>query len=218
MAHTPPGETREKIMSWVRGRLSRGESPSVREVQAAFGFRSTESARAHLLALVAEGRLVKREGARGYRLPGPRSSVSDSSQPRTRVALLGRVPAGGVTEAVESAEGWLDIAGHRPGDALFALRVEGESMRDAGILDGDVVVVRRQSTARSGDVVVAMIDGEATVKVLKRPRTGNQVILEPRNDAYDAMTVPAASVVILGKVVEVRRWLDGAPPLEDEPR
>lgn len=217
MAYTPPGKTREKVMSWVRERLSRGEPPSVREVQVAFGFRSVESARAHLEALVAEGRLVKRSGrARGYRLPGGVRGAETA-----RIPLLGRVPAGGLAEAVETCDGWLDVAGRRPGDGWFALTVVGESMRDAGILDGDVVVVRRQETARSGEIVVAMVDDEATVKVLRRPRTaGAPIILEPRNSdpEYEPIVVDRArEVVILGKVVEVRRWLDRAPPLEDAP-
>lgn len=229
MAYTPPGETREKIMSWVRERLARGEPPSVREVQAAFGFRSVESARAHLLALVAEGRLLKRGGARGYHLPGrSRRAHATAALASARIPLLGRVPAGGLTEAVAHADGWLDVAGRRAGDALFALRVEGESMRGVGILDGDVVVVRRQSTARSGEVVVAMVDDEATVKTLRRSRDGARVVLHPENDAYEPIVIDGGGtdsdasdrrVVILGKVVEVRRWLDrSSPPLEDEPR
>ena len=205
-------------MSWVRERLARGEPPSVREVQAAFGFRSVESARAQLEALVAEGRLVKRPGrARGYRLPA-RTDDLGRSEDVARIPLLGRVPAGGLAEAVEACDGWIDVAGRRPGDGLFALTVFGESMRDAGILDGDVVIVRRQETARSGELVVALVDDEATVKVLRRPRTaGSPVVLEPRNPDFEPIVVAANAVSILGKVLEVRRWLDRAPPLEDAP-
>lgn len=220
MAYTPPGRTREKIMSWVRERLQRGEAPSVREVQEAFGFRSVESARAQLEALVSEGRLAKRAGrSRAYRLPAGEGVAESMASPgRARIPLLGSVPAGGLAEAVEFCEGWLDVAGLRPGDALFALKVTGESMRDAGILDGDVVVVRRQPTARSGEIIVAMVDDEATVKVLRRPRRRDgAVILEPRNPDYAPIVIKGGDVVILGKVIEVRRWLDRAPPLEEGP-
>lgn len=152
MAHTPPGQTRERIFRFVRERLLAGDPPTVREVQEAFGFRAPASAREQLEALVGEGRLAKEDGgrARGYRLPERAAGVAF-------VPVLGRVQAGALTEAIEEADGFVAVAGRSPRDELFALRVRGESMRDAAILDGDLVIVRRQSRAQSGQIVVALV-------------------------------------------------------------
>jgi repressor LexA len=161
----------------------------VREVQGRFGFLSVQTAREHLERLVRDGSLVKEAGARGYRLPG--------ALPAAPVPVVGRVAAGGLSFAAEDLLGYVAVEG---GDGLFGLRVSGDSMRDAGILDGDLVLVRRQETARTGDIVVALVGDEATVKVLKR---GRRVELHPRNPAYRPI-VPK-ELRILGKVVEVRR-------------
>lgn len=202
--YTPTGQTRERVYRFVRRRLELGQPPTLREVQAEFGFGAVETARKHLEKLVEEGRLRKRERhARGYSLP---ASVAP---PVVQVPLLGRVPAGGLAEAVEDAEGSVPLeaesAGADGGHEHFALRVEGESMRDAGILPGDLVIVQVQETARSGDIVVAMVDDEATVKTLRR--VGRRVELHPENPAYEPIVPPADRLRILGKVVEVRRDL-----------
>ncbi len=204
MAHTPPGRTRERVFRFVRERILAGLPPTVREVQDAFGFRAPASARGQLEALVAEGRLAKDPGrSRGYRLPGRRERV-------VHVPLLGRVPAGPPAEAVADADGSVAVASHLPPEELFALRVRGDSMRDAAILDGDVVVVRRHAHAESGRVVVALVDGEATVKTLRMRR--GRVELHPANPAYapiasDPARPDAVRIEIVGPVLEVRRDL-----------
>ena len=203
MGRTPPGETRERVFAFVRDRLLSGQPPTVREVQAALGFRAVRTAQQHLERLVEEGRLVPGERrARGYRLPG--------STPGSRTVLapvLGRVPAGALDEATEDPDGYVPVdARGAAAEDLFALRVHGESMTGAGILPGDLVIVRRQPTASSGDVVVARVGDEATVKTF-RPR-GRQVELRPENPAFEPIVFDAGEVVILGKVVEVRRILD----------
>ena len=143
MGRTPAGQTRGHIFSFVRSRLLSGFPPTVREVQKAFGFRSVQTAREHLEALVGEGRLRKEKGkARGYRLP----AGSSSRGPFRLVPLLGQVNAGSFTTAVEELEGYIPIEDDRSERDLFALRVEGESMTGAGILPGDIAVVRRQPT------------------------------------------------------------------------
>lgn len=199
MGRTPTGQTRERVQRFVVERLLRGQPPTVREVQEALGFRAVQSARAHLEALVREGRLVKQGGqSRGYRLP---------DEPSTRfVPVLGRVPAGALKTAVEEREGYVVVQSRRPQDELFALRVRGESMSGAGILDGDVVVVRRQDVAESGDVVVALVGDEATVKRL-RLRAG-RAELHPENPAFEPIVAPAGELRLLGKVIEVRRRLE----------
>ena len=200
MGRTPAGETRERIYRFVRDRLLGGFPPTVREVKEAFGFRSVQTAREHLEALVDEGRLAKEAGkARGYRLGG-------DSRPTRLIPLLGRVPAGPLNIATEDLEGYLPIQGHRSGDDLFGLRVRGESMTGAGILPGDIVVVRRQPAADSGDIVVALIGGEATVKRLRIRR--RRVELHPENPAFEPIIPDPSELTLLGKVIEVRRYLE----------
>jgi repressor LexA len=202
VGRTPPGQTRAKVFRWVQERLTRGSPPTVREVQEAFGFASPRTAVEHLEALVEEGRLAKTPGkARGYRL------AADGGRPVRLVPLLGRVPAGPLDAAVEDLEGYLPVHWPRSGDELFALRVRGESMTGAGILPGDVVVVRRQARADSGEIVVALIEDEATVKRLHLQ--GRRVELHPANPAFEPIVPRPGTLRLLGKVIEVRRRLGG---------
>lgn len=201
MGRTPAGQTREKVFRFVRDRLAGGQPPTVREVMEAFGFRSPQTAREHLDALLEEGRLKKEPGiARGFRLPGR------GEAPTVMVPLLGRVPAGPLDLAIEDLEGHLPVQTRRPPGELFSLRVRGDSMKDAGILDGDVVVVRRQPRADVGDIVVAMVGDEATVKRFRMKR--GRIELHPANDAYQPIVPEPGDMKILGKVVEVRRVLE----------
>jgi len=187
----------------MRRRLLAGRPPTVREVQAAFGFRSVQSAREHLEALVAEGRLTKEPGvSRGYRLPG------GAVPPAALVPVLGRVQAGALTTAVEDPEeGFLRVEGRADDEDLFALRVRGESMTGAGILPGDLVIARRQDDADDGDILVALIDDEATVKTLRK--RGSRVELTPANPRFEPIAPEPGNLRLLGRVVEVRRRLDG---------
>lgn len=211
-----PGETRARVLSFVRECVERGRPPSVREVQAALGLRAVESARAHLEQLVAEGKLAKEQGvARGYRL------AEGESAPVRCIPLLGRVQAGALSEAIDERARFDESASFADRDDvvpidtrrlrgrtddLFALRVRGASMRDAGILDGDLVIVRARARAEHGDIVVARIDSEATVKRLVVAR--GRVELHPANPDF-APIVPRAGeeLAILGRVIEVRRHL-----------
>lgn len=213
---SPTGETRARVYRYVRQRLAQGDPPTVREVQAAFGFRAVETARKHLEQLVADGLLAKRSGgtARGYCLPAAKAAPAQGRSPQQSrppepvqlVPLLGRVAAGALQEAIENHEGSVPVAGRdRDHGRLFALRVEGESMRDAGILPGDLVLVRAQPTARSGDIVVALVEDEATVKTFVR--RGNRIELRPHNPAFAPIVPDPERLTILGKVLEVRRDL-----------
>ena len=205
MAHTPPGRTREQVFRFVRRRLLQGAPPTVREVQEEFGFRAVESARKHLEALVEEGRLAKTPGrARGYRLgrgPAPRA------RPAVPVPLLGEVQAGDLTTAVQSPDGFVAVETRFPAEDLFALEVRGDSMVGAGILAGDLVVVRRQPTARSGEIVVALVEDEATVKTLYLRGRGFE--LRPANPEFQPISGKLSELQILGVVIEVRRLLGG---------
>lgn len=229
---TPPGKTRERVYRFMRRRLLAGDPPSVRELQQAMGFSAVQTAQQHLKALVGEGRLLRPEGrARGYRLPETRSAhaassaafsgrtfsgrVSNHSFATQAVPLLGRVQAGGLTEAVEDPEGWLTLPSRFDASQLFALRVQGLSMSGAGILPGDIAIVRQQETAESGDVVVAMVDDEATIK--RFHRRGRQLELQPENPDFEVIVPTEGSLKLLGKVVELRRYMDGVAPLEESP-
>lgn len=202
MARTPAGETREKVFRFVRDRLLGGRPPTVREVQEAMGFRSVQSAREHLELLVGQGRLAKEGGkARGYRLPG------QDDRPTFQVPLLGRVPAGPLDTAVEDLEGYITVQSRQSPGELFGLRVRGESMTGAGILPGDVVVVRRDAPVSSGDIVVALVGEDATVKRLRIQR--KRVVLYPENPDFEPILPNPEELRILGKVIEVRRYLEG---------
>ena len=195
-----PGDSRERVYRYVRRRLLEGEPPTVRDVQEAMGFRAVESARKHLDALVGEGRLEKSPGkARGFRLPEADGGPFEG--PTVRVPLLGDVHAGALTTAVEDPDGLIPVQTRLDPDELFALSVRGDSMVEAGIFEGDVVVVRRQPDAESGEIVVALVEDEATVKTLRK-RAG-RVELHPANVRYPVIV--EEDLRLLGRVIEVRR-------------
>ncbi len=223
MGKTPPGRTRERVFRFVRQRLLSGQPPTVREVQAQFGFLSTQTAREHLERLVRDGRLRKEPGqARGYRLPGSEFGGGGRSgrgpplkgPPLKMVPILGQVQAGVPITAVEDLEGYVPIEDSSTSSGeLFGLRVRGESMRDAGILPGDLAIVRQQSTARSGEIVVALLGDEATVKTFVRARVkthrGARIELHPAHPDF-AVIVPdpdSEDFHLLGRVIEIRRRL-----------
>lgn len=197
----PRGERQRQILEYVRKRLLAGSPPTVREIQEAVGLRAVQSVQVHLEALVAAGSLTKGPGSRGYRLPTP-------SPPPRFVPILGRVQAGALSEAIESIEGYVPMSEGRDDAELFALRVGGESMLGAGILPGDLVIVRRQLQARSGDIVVALVGDEATVKRLGHA-SPDRIELHAENPAFPPIVItPPDEVQLLGKVIEVRRFLE----------
>ncbi len=205
MGRTPTGQTRDRVFEFVRERLLAGDPPTVREVQQVFGFGTPQTARYHLEKLVTEGRLIAARGkARGYRL----LENLETPSPVRWAPLLGRVQAGSLTTATEDLEGYIPVRTGNTADRLFALRVQGESMTGAGILPGDVVVVRRQPTAESGELVVALVEDEATVKRLRLRNgpEGRRIELHPENPDFSPI-LPDREITLLGKVVEVRRAL-----------
>ncbi len=200
MGRTPAGQTRSKVFRFVRGRLASGHPPTIREVQEEFGFLSPQTAHGHLESLVEEGRLSKDPlKARGYRL-------AREGPPTVMVPLLGRVPAGPLAEAVEELEGYVPVQSPRASAEMFGLKVRGESMVGAGILPGDIVVVRRQARAESGEIVVALVGDEATVKRLRLRR--GRAELHPENPSFEPLVPDPKEFRLLGKVIEVRRFLE----------
>ena len=199
MAKTPPGETRAKVHEFVLRRILDGAPPSVREVQEEFGFRSTATVREHLDALVEAGTLEQESGRdRGYRVPG--GFVPGM------VPILGHVHAGSLSAAIETAEGYVPVRAALASRS-FALRVAGESMADREIHDGDIVLVQRDAPIRSGDIVVALIGDEATLKTYRK--IGRRIVLEAANPAYADIEPTSSGPLfrILGRVFEVRRAL-----------
>lgn len=193
----------------------RGYPPSMREIGEAVGLTSTSSVSHQLVALQRKGYLRRdpnRPRAVEIRLPGQppvRAALSEGPEEGdleraapTYVPLVGRIAAGGPILAEEAIEGMFPLPREFVGEGtLFMLQVTGDSMIDAAIADGDWVVVRQQPVADSGDIVAALIDGEATVKTYK-VRDG-RVWLMPQNSAYDP--IPGDDASILGRVVTVLR-------------
>ena len=186
-------EKQEKILTFLKERAQDGLPPTVREICAAAGIKSTSTVHAYLKVLEEEGYINRQSGLnRAIRLPG--ESVA-------RVPLLGKVTAGQPILAVEEVEEYVPYSGggYQPGE-LFALRVSGTSMINAGILDHDVVIVKKTPVAENGDIVVALIGDEATVKRLFVEK--DHIRLQPENDAFEPIIVK--EVVILGKVVSLQ--------------
>lgn len=190
-------ETQKKIYEYLMERSQGGVPPSVREIGAAVGLRSTSSVQANLDALEEAG-YIERDPMlkRSIRVTGEAENV-------TNVPLLGTVTAGMPILAVEQIEGYLPYNGRVSRDKpLFALRVRGESMIWAGILDGDIVIAEKTPVASNGEIVVAMLDDEATVK--RFYKENGHFRLQPENDAFQPIIVN--EVVILGKVVGLMRY------------
>ncbi|MFH0911317.1 MAG: transcriptional repressor LexA [Planctomycetota bacterium] len=179
-------------------------TPTVREIADRFGFSSTNAARNHLEALERKGCLTRRANAsRGIELS------PEYLEPQGGIPIVGRVAAGTPVTAVENLEGYLTIDGlFRDADRLFALRVKGDSMVDAGIRDGDFAVVRAQDAVEDGAIGVAVVDEEATVKRIRRE--GRLVRLLPANPAYEPLEIDPELTPfrIAGKVVGLHRVLE----------
>ena len=192
----PLTKSQQKIYDFLKDRSQYGIPPSVREICAATGLKSTSTVHAHLKALENLGYISRDAGLN-------RAIHIEGCEQTAQVPILGKVTAGLPILAVEEIQGYLPItASQQRGRELFALTVQGESMKNAGILDGDYVVVERTPTARDGDIVVALIEDEATVKRLYRET--DCVRLQPENDAFEP--IYAKEVIILGKVGSVVRY------------
>ncbi|MDT5066018.1 MAG: repressor LexA [Mycobacterium sp.] len=207
-------ERQRTILEVIRSSVTtRGYPPSIREIGDAVGLTSTSSVAHQLRTLERKGYLRRdpnRPRAVDVRTPEELATPivatdvagSDALPEPTYVPVLGRIAAGGPILAEEAVEDVFPLPRELVGEgSLFLLKVVGESMVDAAICDGDWVVIRQQNVADNGDIVAAMIDGEATVKTFKRTR--GQVWLMPHNPLFDP--IPGNDAAILGKVVTVIR-------------
>jgi repressor LexA len=203
-------ERQRGILNFIEAETrDRGYPPSVREIGEAVGLTSTSTVHAHLATLQRLGYL-RRDPTKPRAIEvryDPGSGASGERRPARHVPLVGDVAAGTDVLAQENVEELLPLPADFTGDGpVFMVRVRGDSMIDAGILDGDFVVVRQETEVRKGDVVVAGIPGEeGTVKTFTRK--GNKVVLLPANARLQPMEFDAADVTIYGKVVTVVRRL-----------
>ena len=200
----PLTKSQQKVYDYILECSGNGRVPSVRELCAATGFKSTSTVAYHLKALEDAGLIEREEGLN-------RCIKIKNEQPATKVPLLGRVTAGQPILAVQDIESYIPVPQEiGKGRELFALRVVGESMINAGIFDGDIIVVSRTPVANNGEIVVAMVEdevsGEASATVKRFFKEKGHIRLQPENDAYEPIIVESA--VLLGKVVTLIRHYD----------
>ena len=200
----PRGDSQTRILDYIeKTTRQKGYPPSVREICDATGLKSTSTVHGHLIRLEKKG-LIARDSMkpRAISLPFDRDATASERSGMVSIPIVGRVTAGMPILATENIEEYVSLPQVMIGDGEhYVLGVRGESMIEAGIMDGDYVVVRKQPTAYNGDIVVAMIEDEATVKRFYRE---NGVFrLQPENPTMKPIIVP--EVTILGKVVSLYR-------------
>ncbi len=189
MSKTPLTEKQQLVYSYLVKELSGGLPPTVREICNATGIKSTSTVHAILSALEEEGYIIRdAKNSRSIRL--------DMEFESAMVPLVGKITAGKPILAVEEIEDYIPYPS-RDAEGLFALKVVGLSMRDAGILDGDIIVADKNKPCRNGDIVVGMDGDEATVKRLKIK--DGQIIFMPENP--DFSPIYPENPTVLGKVV-----------------
>jgi repressor LexA len=178
----------------------KGYAPSIPEIGARFKIASTNGVSDHLKALEKKG-YIRRVGKRAIEVLSALGKPVLSSV--REIPILGRVPAGKPFLSEENTEGFLTIANDMGSGKTFALQVKGDSMIDAGILDGDRVIIKQQATAENGEIVCAMINGEATLK--RFYKKGDIVTLKAENENYAPITVSGGDFRIVGRVVGLLR-------------
>jgi repressor LexA len=200
-------ERQKEILKFIESfSEEQGMAPTVYEIADHLGVK-TSTVFAHLQALSKKGFLTRSSKARSITLSKKVSIFKKSETPMVEVPLVGRVCAGLPADSPEYREGTVlcdpaFLGGNI--ERLFALRVTGESMRDLGILDGDVVIARQTHNIRRGDIVVALVDNETTVKSYY-PAPGAKVELRPANPDFESQFYPVEDVSIQGKVVSLQR-------------
>ena len=195
------GDMQEKILAYIQTVIrEQGYAPSVREIGEAVGLKSTSTVHGHLTRLEKKG-LLRRDAMKPRAMTAAADPVC-SDDDVCRIPVIGRVAAGSPILAEENTETVLPLPAELVGDGeLFVLRVRGESMINAGILNDDYIVVRKQPDARNGEIVVALVEDEATVK--RFYKENGHFRLQPENDNMEPIIVP--EVVILGRVVSLLR-------------
>lgn len=195
-----------EILTYIQKEISEaGRPPSYREIAKHFRYDAVGTVQDHVRALIKKGYLEQDERiARGIRL---------AHRPRfpfrpIEIPILGWVPAGKPIEALENSLGMLSVSVREKGE-YYALKIKGDSMRDAGILDGDLAIIKKQSHAESGEIVIALIGDEATVKFLEKKKGRTRLL--PANPAFSPIELgtSGATTLIQGKVVGIQRYYSG---------
>lgn len=191
-------KSQAKVFDFLKESIADGITPSVREICLATGLSSTSTVHSHLKSLEELGYITRTTGLnRSIRIVGEEKA--------SQVPILGKVTAGIPILAFEDISGYVPFPeSKRKGRELFALNVVGESMRDIGILDGDIVICEKTPVAENGEIVVAMIDDEATVKSFYKEN--NYIRLQPHNPDFEPIITN--NVTILGKVIALSRDYD----------
>lgn len=191
----PLSKSQQKIFDFLKECSAEGRVPSVREICNQTGLSSTSTVHYHLKSLEEQGLITREHGVnRCMKINGEEKTAS--------VPILGRVAAGYPITAVENIEGYVPVSENIiRGRELFALRVQGESMIDAGIFDDDIIIVNRTPVAENGEIVVALVDDEVTVKRFYKEK--DHFRLQPENDVFEPIIVD--EVVLLGKVISLIR-------------
>jgi len=191
----------QQVLEFIRESVrANGYPPTVREICAALNLSSPSTVHAHLANLERLG-LIKRDPTKPRAL-----DVVQDLRPRRPLPLVGRVAAGQPILAEENIEELIDVPAFlRRDDDDFVLRVQGDSMADAGIFNGDFIVVHSQDEAQNGEIVVALVGDEATTK--RFYNEGRTVRLQPENELYEPIIVNADEVELVGRVVGVLRQL-----------
>ncbi len=192
----------QEILEYIKQEiLQRGYPPAVREICEAVKLKSTSSVHAHLETLEKNG-YIRRDPTKPRAIEIVDDTFNLQRREMVNVPIVGRVAAGQPILATENVENYFPIPMEMmPNAQTFMLRVKGESMFNAGIFDGDLILVQQQSTARNGDMVVALVDDSATVKTFYKE--ADHFRLQPENDYMDPIIV--SEVTILGKVFGVFR-------------
>ena len=204
MTYGKISKKQQEILDYIKSEiLNRGFPPAVREICEAVNLKSTSSVHAHLEALEKNG-YIRRDATKPRAIEIIDDNFNLVRREVVNVPLVGTVAAGQPILAVENVEGYFPIPSEfMPNEQSFMLKVKGDSMINAGIFDGDQVLVKQQPTADNGDIVVAMVEDSATVKTFCKEK--GYYRLQPENDAMDPIIV-TGEVKILGKVFGVMRF------------
>ena len=196
-------DKQREILEYIKAEiLNRGYPPAVREICEAVKLKSTSSVHAHLATLEKNG-YIRRDPTKPRAIEIVDENFNLTRREMVNVPIVGKVAAGEPILAVENIENYFPIpAEFMPNEPTFILQVQGESMINAGILDGDYVLVQQQPTANDGDMVVALVDDSATVKTFYKEN--GYYRLQPENDFMDPIIV--SEVMIMGKVIGTFRF------------
>ena len=205
MAYGKITDKQSQILEYIKSEiLNKGYPPSVRDICQAVNLKSTSSVHSHLETLEKNG-YIRRDPTKPRTIEIIDDNFNLVRREVVNVPMVGTVAAGQPILAIENIDNYFPIPSeYMPNEETFMLKVKGESMINAGILDGDNILVKRQNTAKNGDMVVALVDDSATVKTFYKEN--GHIRLQPENDDMDPIIVPTCEII--GKVFGVFRFFN----------